>query len=422
MNVHSFFSRRSGSVNGEFGLASDSSSAVRRRLYNPRDVCVRASIWPRLERAGRSRRGDRPVACGSPDTGAIAGGPRDRLIFAAAADATTLDPHNTTDTESDQVIMMVYEPLIAFDDAMAIRPRLAERWSVADDGVTWTFHLRGGVRFHDGTPFDAEAVRLNFVRVLDPVANHKRQSLFSMIDRVEVVDPLTVRFVTKFPFGAFEPTLAHVSSAIVSPAVAAAHGKAFGTTTAAVSGTGPYRLAGWKKDQEVVLRALRRLLGRSGSDPRDCLSPDPRGGRPRARPRERRRGRHLAHPGHRHPAPRAAQRRGRAQAARGRRAAVPLQRRPQALRRPAGAAGGVAGHRPAGDRPQPGVELRPAVDQRADADHARLHQPGRDRLRPGQGAATAAPRPGIPTGSPPGSPRRRATRWAWNWPRPSPPT
>ena len=125
--------------------------------------------------------------------------------------------------------MMVYEPLIAFDDAMTIRPRLAERWSVADDGVTWTFHLRGGVRFHDGTPFDAEAVRLNFVRVLDPVANHKRQSLFSMLDRVEVVDPLTVRFVTRFPFGAFEPTLAHVSSAIVSPAVAAAHGKAFGT-------------------------------------------------------------------------------------------------------------------------------------------------------------------------------------------------
>jgi peptide/nickel transport system substrate-binding protein len=203
------------------------------------------------------------VACGGADSGAVSG-PRDRLIFAAAADATTLDPHNTTDTESDQVIMMVYEPLIAFDDAMTIRPRLAERWSVADDGVTWTFHLRSGVRFHDGTPFDAEAVRLNFVRVLDPVANHKRQSLFSMIDRVEVVDPLTVRFVTRFPFGAFEPTLAHVSSAIVSPAVAAAHGKAFGTTTAAVSGTGPYRLTGWKKDQEVVLQRFDGYWGDPG--------------------------------------------------------------------------------------------------------------------------------------------------------------
>ena len=57
-------------------------------------------------------------------------GPRDRLVFAAAADATTLDPHNTTDTESDQVIMMVYEPLLAFDDTMKIVPRLAERYDV----------------------------------------------------------------------------------------------------------------------------------------------------------------------------------------------------------------------------------------------------------------------------------------------------
>ncbi len=193
------------------------------------------------------------------------GGPaRDRLIFAAAADATTLDPHNTTDTESDQVIMMVYEPLIAFDDQMNIGPRLAERWSVADDGVTWTFHLRSGVRFHDGNRFDAEAVRLNFVRVLDPVANHKRLSLFTMIDRVEVVDPLTVRIVTKYPFGAFEPTIAHVSSAIVSPTVAAEHGKAFGSSSAAVSGTGPYRVASWKKDQEVVLERFDDYWGDKG--------------------------------------------------------------------------------------------------------------------------------------------------------------
>ena len=204
------------------------------------------------------------VGCGNGPSAGVGGGVRDRLIFAASADATTLDPHNTTDTESDQVIMMVYEPLIAFDDAMTIVPRLAERWSVAEDGVTWTFHLRRGVRFHDGTPLDAEAVRLNFARVLDPVANHKRLSLFSMIDRVEVVDPLTVRFVTKYPFGAFEPTIAHVSSAIVSPAVAAAHGTDFGTAAAANSGTGPYRVVSWKKDQEVVLERFDGYWGAKG--------------------------------------------------------------------------------------------------------------------------------------------------------------
>ncbi len=74
-----------------------------------------------------------------------AGAARDTLIFAAPADATTLDPHNTTDTESDQVIGMVFEGLLGFDEQMKIVGRLAETWSVAPDGITWTFNLRKGV-------------------------------------------------------------------------------------------------------------------------------------------------------------------------------------------------------------------------------------------------------------------------------------
>ncbi|MDP1572385.1 MAG: ABC transporter substrate-binding protein [Vicinamibacterales bacterium] len=184
------------------------------------------------------------------------GGLRDTLIFSAPADATTLDPHNTTDTESDQVIQMVFETLIGFDDDMRIVGRLAERWEVADDGVTWTFHLRPGVTFHDGTPFDADAVRRNFARVLDPDQRHKRFQLFEMIDRVEVVDPETVRLITAYPFGAFEPTMAHISAAIVSPAVAERFGAAFGTTAEATAGTGPYRVAAWRKDQEITLERV----------------------------------------------------------------------------------------------------------------------------------------------------------------------
>lgn len=197
---------------------------------------------------------------------APAGSDRDTLIFAAPADATTLDPHNTTDSESDQVIMMVYDTLLAFDDRMQIVGELAERWSVADDGVTWTFHLRPDVAFHDGTPLNAEAVRRSFARVLDPVQNHKRLPLFNMLDRVEVVDDLTVRVVTEYPFGAFEPTMAHVSAAIVNPAVAAQAGKDFGKSAQTVSGSGPYKVVRWKKDLEIVLErhdAYWREAGRT---------------------------------------------------------------------------------------------------------------------------------------------------------------
>ncbi len=181
---------------------------------------------------------------------------RDTLIFAAPADATTLDPHNTTDTESDQVIGMAFEGLLGFDDQMKIVGRLAETWSVAPDGVTWTFNLRKGVTFHDGTPFTAEAVRATFARVLDPAQKHKRLPLFVMLDRVEVVDDHTVRFVTKYQFGAFEPTIAHISSAILNPTVADRFGLGFGRSAEATSGTGPYRVVSWKKDQELVLERV----------------------------------------------------------------------------------------------------------------------------------------------------------------------
>ena len=181
---------------------------------------------------------------------------RETLIFSAPADATTLDPHNTTDTESDQVIHMVFEGLLGFDEKMQIVGRLAERWSVADDGVTWTFHLRRGIQFHDGTPFNADAVQKNFSRVLDPAQKHKRLPLFVMVDRVDAVDEHTVRIVTKYPFGAFEPTMAHVSSAIINPTVAAKFGADFGRSANATSGTGPYRVVSWKKDQEIVLERV----------------------------------------------------------------------------------------------------------------------------------------------------------------------
>jgi len=215
------------------------------------------------------------VACGGGGGSNTPTGPRDTLVFAASADATTLDPHNTTDTESDQVIMMLYETLIGFDRDMKIVPRLAERWDVAADGVTWTFHLRDGIRFHDGTPFDAEAVRRNFARVMDPVANHKRLVLFDMIDRVEAVDARTVRITTRYPFGAFEPTMAHVSAAIVNPAVAEKFGKDFGSAADRASGTGPYRIASWKKDQEIVLERHDDYWGEQGRTERIVYRPIP---------------------------------------------------------------------------------------------------------------------------------------------------
>jgi peptide/nickel transport system substrate-binding protein len=217
------------------------------------------------------------VGCARSSAPDGAAGPRDTLIFSAPADATTLDPHNTTDTESDQVIGMVFEGLLGFDEKMQIVGRLAESWGVAEDGVTWTFKLRQGIRFHDGARFDAEAVRRNFARVLDPEQKHKRLPLFVMLDRVEVVDPATVRIITKYPFGAFEPTIAHISSSIISPAAAEKFGLEFGKTAEATAGTGPYRVVSWRKDQELVLERVDDHWRIQGATRRLIYRPIPEG-------------------------------------------------------------------------------------------------------------------------------------------------
>ncbi|HEY7816693.1 MAG TPA: ABC transporter substrate-binding protein, partial [Vicinamibacteria bacterium] len=173
------------------------------------------------------------------------------LVFAPSADARTLDPHNTTDSQSDQVIWMIYNALIRYDVDMKIVPDLALSWKVAEDDVTWTFELRKDVRFHDGSRFDAQAVKANFERVLDPEQGHNRRDLFAPIERVEVVDDFTVNIVTRYPFGAFEPMMAHVSAAIRSPAKDD-------------SGTGPYKLRSWRKDLELVLERNDDYFGEKG--------------------------------------------------------------------------------------------------------------------------------------------------------------
>lgn len=178
---------------------------------------------------------------------------RDAIVFGTPIDAQTLDPTESSTSESDALVLQLYEGLLAFDQDMHIVGGLAERWSVASDLVTWTFHLRKGVRFHDGAPLDASAVKFSLERALDPIAAHRVRPMLDTIARIEAVDEHTIRITTTFPFSALEPTLANFMAGIVSPAISARYGKQFGRSAEATSGTGPYKVASWKKDEELVL-------------------------------------------------------------------------------------------------------------------------------------------------------------------------
>src|SRR5512144_1486150 len=93
----------------------------------------------------------------------VAGG---TLTFAAGADPDSLDPQNTQSNPGEQVNRMMYDNLVRFSTKMQIEPALAESWTQSKDGLIWTFKLRKGVKFHDGTTFDAKAVKYFFDRVL----------------------------------------------------------------------------------------------------------------------------------------------------------------------------------------------------------------------------------------------------------------
>ena len=167
------------------------------------------------------------------------------LTVGVNANLLTLDPADANDTLSQSAARLMLEGLLSFDKDMKVIPLLAEKYEANDKATEFTFHLRQGINFQDGTPFDAEAVKVNFERVANPANHLKRLSLLAMLDHVDVVDKYTARCVLKTPFGAFLPTVAHPSLQLLSPAAIQKYGKDIGRNPV---GTGPFIFDNWMPD------------------------------------------------------------------------------------------------------------------------------------------------------------------------------
>ncbi len=164
--------------------------------------------------------------------------------IAVASTFTTMDPWDANDTLSQNAVRSFYEGLVRLDKDMKLEPLLAESWEATPDGLQYTMKLKAGVKFHDGEPFNAAAVKANFDRITNPDNHLKRYILYKNIARTEVIDDLTVRFTLHEPFSAFINQLAHPSAAMISPK-ALARGKedvAFHPV-----GTGPFIFKEWKQ-------------------------------------------------------------------------------------------------------------------------------------------------------------------------------
>ena len=166
------------------------------------------------------------------------GGRRGGTLRAALdSDPPNMDPHRSTAAVDRQVFQSLYDKLVDTDEQLRIVPMLAASWTVSRDGKTVTFKLRQGVKFHDGTPFNAEAVRYNFDRMLDPKFPSARRSEISPLQRVTVVDPHTIALTLEKPYSPLLYVLTDRTGMMVSPAEAQKAGVNFALHPV---GTGPF--------------------------------------------------------------------------------------------------------------------------------------------------------------------------------------
>lgn len=185
------------------------------------------------------------------------------LVFGRGADSTSLDPAVVTDGESFKVTKNIYDTLVGYKGQTTnVGPDLAKSWEITNGGKTYTFHLNSGIKFQDGTDFNAKAVVYNFDRWMNGKASGKFAYFGSMfggfkgdpgavIKSVTAKDPQTVVFQLTRSSAPFLKDLAMSPFAISSPTAIKKYGKDYGTKAAV--GTGPFKLQSWKQKDTITI-------------------------------------------------------------------------------------------------------------------------------------------------------------------------
>ena len=190
--------------------------------------------------------------------GAAGAPPKDAIVIGLVAEPVTMDPPQITDLNSARVTKRIFEGLVSQElGSYKLVPGLAQSWDISRDGLTYTFRLRPNVTFHDGTPFNAEAVKFVFERQLNDKGPYYATGTYPYVKGflgnvggVEVLDASTVQIKLKAPLTPFLQYLAHQSLFMFSPESLKKWGK---DVVKHPVGTGPFKLEMWEPGVKVVL-------------------------------------------------------------------------------------------------------------------------------------------------------------------------
>lgn len=195
--------------------------------------------------------------------------PRDVVVIGMEAEPPGLDPGQALGLHTLRVTHEIFETLVTTPpDSTEVIPGLAESWQVSPDGLAWTFKLRKGVQFHDGTPLDAAAVKFTYDRIIDKAHPHYKSGKWSFIvgylssvKSIDVVDPVTVRLNLKYPTSSLLALLALPNCGIVSPTAFAGAPADFNFRPV---GSGRYKFDTWDRGSRLVLTRNERYAGTKG--------------------------------------------------------------------------------------------------------------------------------------------------------------
>jgi peptide/nickel transport system substrate-binding protein len=197
------------------------------------------------------------------------------FVIGLSGDATALNPVIATDSMSYTAEWPIFDSLLELDQKLNVRPLLAESWEVSKDGLTYTFKLKKGVKWHDGKPFTARDVAFTFYSVLDPKVTTPHRAYFDAlvgfpeltskegarkpeelpVRPIEVVDDHTVRFRLRYPSGAFLAVLVNPRAGIIPEHLLRNADLNTADFNRKPVGTGPFKLVEWRRGERLVMEA-----------------------------------------------------------------------------------------------------------------------------------------------------------------------